>query len=360
MKFVLTLVTLSVLLNELVAEEVKESRYIDENALKAILDLTRQTKTTNPATGLKPQYPYLSQKEKLTLQGERQTHYPLQPLHVEFALLPKTDVTQQPRPITQSKDKLVDVKPIYIPYALKNQPAFTQAAFEALTGLQAHAEQSKPYYVTSYPLGNPSAEQTKMPAFYAAYPTIQEHKPTSLYTSVALEHKQPAYQTFPNLFAYASQAPHQLAYQQPYQRYAAAVSSPSYIIINPTNYPSYHYYTASNYTYPRGVALPGEVMEFVEAEENAPDFIKDLRSENVQQLQPSSDGSSAETEAVFSNLPHTLTNDERLLAQALLEQSRQSDNSNPLLELLKREQLKRRMQEQVAAFYFRNYNVNKK
>lgn len=31
MKFALTLVTLSVLLNELVAEEVKESRYIDEN-----------------------------------------------------------------------------------------------------------------------------------------------------------------------------------------------------------------------------------------------------------------------------------------------------------------------------------------
>ncbi|XP_018792509.1 PREDICTED: uncharacterized protein LOC108971116 [Bactrocera latifrons] len=356
MKFVLTLVTLCTLLNGLAADDVKESRYIDENALKAFFDFTRQTKTTSPAAGLKSQYPYLSQKEKLTLQGERQTHYPLQPLNVEFALLPQTVMTQQPRPITHSKDKLVDVKPIYIPYALKNQPAFTQAAFEALTGgLQAHAEQPKLNYVTSYPLGNPSAEQTKVPAFYAAYPKIQEHKPTSLQSNIALESKQPAYQTFPNLFAYANQSPNQFAYQQPYQHFAAPASSPSFIIINPTNYPSYHYYNAPNYTFPRD-----EALELVEVEEHAPDFIKDLRLENVHHVQPSSDGSSAETEAVLNNLPHTLTNDERLLAQALLQQSRQPDNSNALLELLKREQLKRRMQEQVAAFYFRNYNLSKK
>ncbi|XP_054083045.1 uncharacterized protein LOC128920221 [Zeugodacus cucurbitae] len=359
MKFVLTLLTLCALYNGLEAEEMKESRFIDENALKAILDLTRQTKPSNPIAGLQAQYPYLSQKEKLTLQGERQTHYPIQPLNVEFALLPQIVGTQQPRPITQHKDKLVDVKPIYIPYTLKNQPTFTQAAFEALTGLQALAEQPKPNYVTNYPLGSPTAEQTKVPAFYAAYPSLQEQKQSSLHGNVALEHKQPAYQTFPNLFAYASQAPNQLVYQQA-QRYAAAANSPSFIIINPTNYPSYHYYTASNFTFPRSVASADEVMEVVEAEENAPDYVKDLRLENMHHLQSTSDGSSAETEAILNSLPHTLTNDERILAQALLEQSRQPDNSNPLLELLKREQLKRRMQEQVAAFYFRNYNVNKK
>ncbi|XP_054744293.1 uncharacterized protein LOC129248689 [Anastrepha obliqua] len=349
--------------NALKADEVKEARYIDENALKAILDLTRQGKPPNPVVALKPQYPYLTQQEKLTLQGERQTHYPLQPVNVEYALLPQSILTQT-RPATPTKDALVDVKPIYIPYPLKNHPTFTQAAYQAFSGLPAIAAlpQSKLNYVTSFPIYNPPpppAEQTKAPTYFTTYPTL-EHKHT-------LEHnKQPAYQhhTYPNLFAYANQATNQLIHQQArpdhsYQSFATT-NSPSFIIINPSNYPSYHYYAPTNYTFPRAVAIEDEPLEPIEAEQEIADNNRDLRLETVHSSQPGSDGSAIEIEPIFTATPNQLTNDERVLAQALLEQTRQLENLNALVELFKREQLKRRMQERVAAFYFRNYNVNKK
>ncbi|XP_067625464.1 uncharacterized protein [Eurosta solidaginis] len=334
MKFILAVVALFQLFNGLRTEDVKEEHVIDENVLQEFLDQAQPAKPLNTAAQIQqPQYPYLSQQQRLTLQGERQTNYPVHPLSLDYVIQPQESVNYPNVPAAQST---------------KNTPKSYAALTQALANLQFLAPRPKP-------VNSASLVKPKPPGiiFNFSKPGSTQSTPVN---NVASAPQPAGIQpiSLSNIFTLPKQASTHLLITQgrpePYQQYAAA-NPPSYIIINPASYPSFHYYPTANFsTYPRLVAKAADSLQSVVAKAETPSL------EPAQSSQLSSD------QPLTASLPmiNAPVTTESIFAQALLEQSLQSEYHKNLLELLKRDQLNRRLQEQAAAFLFRNYDLSTK